>query len=223
MAAMRNLRLAIAATIAAGSVCLFAQDAVRPEPAAGGSVGGFVRFAGGQAIADVRVSLFEPGARSARTTRTSVDGLFRFDAIPAGEYQLSVSHAGAVQKRIRIAAGSELRGIDFSIPDGGSRRAVTGRVAMNAAASGHAPPARIGVGVFWTDGTLVVPLAPGDQRMVVSLPPDYFLDSVTYGSEVVYSVEGVGGRRLTAGAFATTVPPEPQPIPELVVTLGLFR
>jgi hypothetical protein len=94
---------------------------------------------------------------------------------------------------------------------------------MNEASRGRQVPARIGVGVRQTDGTLVLPLPPGDQRLVVRLPSGYFLDSATYGGSMMYSLESVGGRRLSSAAFAITVPPEPQPIPELVITLGVFR
>jgi hypothetical protein len=94
---------------------------------------------------------------------------------------------------------------------------------MNAASRERPVPARIGVGVRWRDGTLAIPLAPGDQRVAVRLPEGYFLDSATYGSTTVYSLESVGGRRLSSATFAVTVPPEPRPIPELVITLGTFR
>jgi hypothetical protein len=100
---------------------------------------------------------------------------------------------------------------------------------MNAASKGQPIPSRIGIsggggsGIMRPDGTLTVPLPPGDQRLTVSLPEGYFLDSAAHGPSMVYSLERVGGRRLIGGAFAITVPPEPQPIPELVITLGSFR
>jgi hypothetical protein len=227
MARMCGKRLVFMALVVAGSVCLRAQDAARPEPSA---VTGFVRFARGEAIADVRVSLVVARTgtavnvdRSAWTTRTSVDGSYRFEAIPPGDYQVSVAHAGAVAKQIRLHPGSELKDIDFAISDGSSRRVVTARVVMNPASVDRQVPTRIGIGVRQDDGTLVIPLAPGDQRLVVRLPSGYFLDSATYGSAKVYSLEQVGGRRLTSGPFSITVPPEPQVIPNLVITLGVFR
>ena len=220
-------RLVLMTMIVVGSVCLAAQDAVQPQP---GAVTGFVRYAGGQAIADVRVSMTAARTgtaahvdRSARTARTSVDGAYRFAAIPVGEYQLSVSHPGAIAKQIRVTPGSELRDIDFSISDGSSRRVVAARVVMNEASRGQQVPARIGVGVRQSDGTLVLPLPPGDQRVAVRLPSGYFLDSATYGAATVYSLDSVGGRRLPAANFSITVPPEPRTIPELVITLGIFR
>ena len=222
MAAMR-WRLLLAAMVGAGSVCLSAQDAARPGPADGGSVTGFVRYANGEALADLRVSLSVPGSGVGRRVWTGADGSYRFDAVPAGRYQLSVSHAGAVAKRIDISPGAVLNDLVFSIPDGSSRRVVTARVVMNAASAGRQVPERIGIGVRQSDGTLAVPLAPGDQRLVVRLPQGYFLDSATYGSEPVYSLQQVGGRRLTAGPFSITVPPEPQSIPELTITLGAFQ
>ena len=214
--------LLLAAMVAAGSVCLVAQDRA-PKPGQGvGVVMGVVRYARGEPIADVRVVVVIPGDRSARSARTRADGSYRFEAVPAGEYQISVSHPGSVARRIRITPEAELRGVDFSIQDGGSRRVVRARVVMNAASAGRQVPERIGIGVRHSDGTLAVPLAPGDQRLVVRLPEGYFLDSATYGSAQVYSLEQVGGRRLTAGPFAITVPPEPQSIPELIITLGVF-
>jgi hypothetical protein len=217
---MNTRLLMLMAMVVAGTVCLAAQDAVQSEP---GAVTGFVRYAGGQAIEDVRVAVLVPGNPVARTTRTAADGSYRFEAVAAGEYQLSVSHAGAVAKQIRLAPGVALKDIDFSIPDGSSRRVVAARTVMNEASRGQQVPARIGVGVRQPDGTLVLPLAPGDQRVVVKLPSGYFLDSATYGAATVYSLESVGGRRLPAAPFSITVPPEPQPIPELVITLGVFR
>jgi hypothetical protein len=230
-AVMRSGLLILMTMIVAGSICLTGQGrgAAGAQAPGGGAVTGFVRYASGQEIADVRVSLLVPGDRSARTTRTANDGSYRFDAIPAGEYQISVSHAGAVAKRISIRAGSELKEADFSIPDGGDRRVVTGRVVMNAASTGQPIPARIGVigvgvgvGVVRTDGTLVLPLAPGDQRVVVRLPSDYFLDSVTLGSANLYPIDG-DGRRLSSAAFSLTVRPEPQTMPELVITLDVLK
>lgn len=222
MRPMRSRRLMLVAMVAAATVCLAAQDAVQPQPQPG-AVTGFVRYAGGQAITDVRVVLLVPGSHEARTTRTAADGSYRFDAVAAGEYQLSVSHGGAVAKQIRVAPALALKDVDFAVPDGGSRRVVGARVVMNEAARGRQVPARIGVGVRQSDGTLVLPLPPGDQRVVVRLPSGYFLDSATYGAAPVYSLEQVGGRRLSSAAFSITVPPEPRPIPELVITLGVFR
>ena len=221
MVVMPGRKVALAGMLAAASVSLTAQD--RSAASAEGGVTGFVRYASGAAVADVRVALIDPRERSLRSARTTVDGSYRFDAVPAGEYQLSVTHAGAVAKQIKVTSGPELRDVNFSIPDGSSRRAVTGRVVMNAASRGQKVPSRIGLGVFRTDGTLVLPLAPGDQRVVVSLPPGYFLETVSYGSEIVYSLETVGGRRLTSAPFSITVPPEPGTLPELVITLGVFR
>ena len=221
MVSMPVRKLALAVMLAAAGVCLAAQD--RPATSSEEVVTGFVRYASGAAVADVRVALIDPRERTLRSARTTVDGSDRFDAVPAGEYQLSVTHAGAVAKQIKVTSGSELRDVNFFIPDGSSRRAVTGRVVMNAASRGEKVPARIGVGVFRTDGTLVLPLAPGDQRVVVSLPPGYFLETVSYGPETVYSLESVGGKRLSAAPFSITVPPEPGTLPELVITLGVFR
>jgi hypothetical protein len=226
MTTMNTRLLLLMAMVTAGSVCPTAQDSVQPEP---GAVTGFVRYAGGEPIADVRVSVVARTgtavnvAREARTARTSVDGSYRFEAIPAGEYQLSVSHPGAVAKQIRVTPGSQLKDLDFAIPDGSSRRVVTARVVMNEASRGQQVPARIGVGVRQSDGTLVLPLAPGDQRVAVRLPSGYFLDSATYGAATVYSLDSVGGRRLSAANLSITVPPEPRQIPELAITLGVFR
>ena len=217
MTGMRSPRLALLAMLAVASVCLAAQDRT------GAAVTGFVRFASGDAIADVRVVLLLRGDNLNRTTRTGPDGAFRIDAIAPGEYQLSVSRPGSVAKLITISQGAALNGLNFSIPDGSSRRVVTARVVMNDASKGRAVPSRIGIGVMRTDGTLAVPLAPGDQRLVVRLPEGYFLDSATHGSATVYSLDSVGGRRLSSAAFSITVPPEPTTIPELVVTLGSFR
>ena len=214
---MRSRLIGLLTAIAIGCVYPSAQ-----EPA-GGSVTGFVRFAGGEAIADVRVVLVLRGESTARSTQTGADGSYRISGIAPGEYQLSVSRPGGVAKMITIDQGTALAGLNFSIPDGSSRRIVTGRVVMHAASKGRPIPSRIGIGIMRPDGTLTLPLAPGDQRLVVSLPEGYFLDSVTYGSTTAYSQESVGGRRLTAGAFAITVPPEPTAIPELVITLGSFR
>jgi len=219
-------RLALMAMVAASSVCLAAQDANPPGRPNDGVVAGFVRFAGGEAIADVRVVLLVPGSaagREARTARTAADGSYRFEAVSAGEYQLSISRPGSVAKQIRVAAGSQLKDIDFSIPDGSSRRVVLARVVMNATSRDQQVPARIGIGVRWPDGTLAIPLAPGDQRLVVRLPSGYFLDSATYGSTMVFSMESVGGRRLSAAPFSITVPPEPRAVPDLVITLGSFK
>jgi hypothetical protein len=223
-------RVALAAMVTVASVCLTAQNLARPEPSGAGAVTGFVRSAGGEAIADVRVSMVVARTgtavivdRSASTTRTSVDGSYRFEAVAVGEYQLSVSHPGAVAKQIRVTPGSQLKDLDFAIPDGSSRRVVTARVVMNEASRGQQVPARIGVGVRQSDGTLVLPLAPGDQRVAVRLPSGYFLDFATYGAARVYSLDSVGGRRLSAANLSITVPPEPRQIPELVITLGVFR
>src|SRR5262245_58203894 len=129
--AVPGCRLALLTAVAAAwSVCLAAQDVARPELAVG-SVAGFVRYVSGQAIPDVRVTLLDPRDRLARTTRTGADGSFRFDAAPAGEYQLSASLPGAVARPIRIVAGSSVNGIAFSIPDGSRRRVVPARVVMN--------------------------------------------------------------------------------------------
>ena len=220
MVAMPSRCLALMTMIAVGSVCLTAQDRT---PLNTGAVTGFVRYASGGPIADVRVSLIHPEDRSARTARTTVNGSYRLEAIPPGEYQISVSHAGAVGKRITVTPGSELKGIDFSLPDGSSRRVVTGRAVMNEASKAQKVPTRIGVGIIMrTDGTLVLPLPPGDQWVFVRLPSGYFLDSATHGSATVYSRESVGGRRLSAANFAITVRPEPETMPELVITLGYF-
>jgi hypothetical protein len=206
--------------IAVAGVCLTAQDRTAAETDA--AVMGFVRYASGEPIADVRVRIGIPGDRSPPTTRTGADGSYRFDAMPAGEYEVAASHAGAVAKRIRITPGSELRDLDFSIPDGGRLRVVTGRVVMNEASGERPLPARIGPGVIMrADGTIVLPLRPGDHRVLVRLPPDYFLDAVTDGPAVRYSME-IDGRRLSSAAFSITVRPEPQLLPELVITLGVF-
>ena len=214
---MQSRLLILVAMLAAGSACLTAQERT---PADTSAITGFVRYAGGAPIAELRVSLIVMG--SARTTRTAIDGSYRFDAISPGEYQLSASLPGVVARLMTIAPGADLKDINFSIPDGRPRRVVTGRVVMNESSRAQPVPARIGVGVRWPDGTLAMPLAPGDQRVVVKLPSGYFLDSVTYGPEMVYSLEGVGGRRLSGAAFTLTVPPEPQTIPALVIMLGHF-
>lgn len=213
--------LAVMTLVVAGSVRLSAQD-VAPQNPQPGAVGGVVRYASGQPIADVRVTLSVP-RDSARTTRTAGDGAFRFEAVEPGQYQLSASLAGVVAKTITVTSGSELTGVAFSIPDGSPRRVVTAHVVMSPQSADRQVPARIGIGVKQDDGTLVIPLAPGDQRLVVRLPSGYFLDSATHGSATVYSLAQVGGRRLTSAAFSITVPPEPQSIPELVITLGVFR
>ena len=219
MLTMRTWRLALMSFIAAAvSVSLGAQDRT---PSDVGAVSGFVRYASGQAIADVRVSLIVPGDRFPWTTRTAADGSYQFNAIPVGEYQLSVSHAGSVAKRITVTPGSVTNGVNFSIRDGSSRRVVIARVVMNEESRDQTPPARIGIGVRWEDGTLAVPLPPGDNRLVVRLPSGYFLDSATHGPVTVYSMK-TDGRRLSAAAFTITVPPEPQVIQELVITLGFF-
>lgn len=217
MPAVRRPLHALLTTIACGSVCLAAQQPSQ------GSLMGFVRYASGGALADVRIVLVRPGDNTARSTRTGPDGSFRIDAIAPGDYQLSAFLPGGVAKLITVTAGSGQQDLNFSIPDGGSRRVVTARVVMNDASKGRPTPSRIGIGVMRSDGTRAVPLAPGDQRLVVSLPEGYFLDSVAYGSATVYSLERVGGRRLSAGSFSITVPLEPEPIAELVVTLGSFR
>ena len=217
MSAMRSRLLAILTAIALESVYPAAQ-----EPA-GGSVTGFVRYASGEAIPDVRVVLVLRGESTARSTRTGADGSYLIGGIAPGGYQLSVSRPGGVAKLITIAQGATLSGLDFSIPAGSSRRLVAGRVVMNAASKGRPIPSRIGIGILRPDGTLTLPLAPGDQRRVASLPEGYFLYFVTYGSTTVYSLECVGGRRLTAGPFAINVPSEPAAIPELTITLGSFR
>jgi hypothetical protein len=213
------LRLTLLTLLAAGNVHLAAQDLTVFEVPA---VGGYVRFASGNGIGNVRVSLILPGDPSPLTTRTGADGSFRFDAVPAGEYQLSASHAGAVFKRVRVVPGAATRDLDFSIPDGDRRRVVTGRIVMNDASTAQRVSARIAGGIIRPDGTLVLPLAPGDHRVTVRLAPGYFVDSATHGSATVYSIESVGGRRLSSAAFALTVPPEPEAIPELVITLGAF-
>ena len=219
MPAMLCRRLTLVAIIAAGSGYLTAQERTLPDPPTEGAVVGFVRFASGQGIADVRVSLIVD--RSARTTRTGADGSYRFEAVPAGEYQVSASLPGGFAKQVSVTAGSLLNNIDFSIRDGSSRRVVTGRVVRNAASRTQQIPARIGVGVLRADGTLILPLPPGDNRVAVRLPAEFFVDSVTHGSESVYSWER-SGKRLPSAAFVVRVPPEPRTIPELLVTLG-FR
>ena len=171
--------------VAAAGVYLAAQA---PALLAGqeGVVTGFVRYASGGPIADVRVTLMVARPGTAVLT-------------------------------------PEAREVRNTIPDGSSRRVVTARVVMNAVSADRPVPMRIGIGVRQNDGMLVIPLEPGDQRLVVRLPEGYFLDSATHGAAQVYSLAQVGGRRLTSGAFAITVPPEPQAIPELVITLGAFR
>src|SRR5262245_41145032 len=107
-------RLALMAMVVAAGACLAAQA---PGPRAGqeGVVTGFVRFASGEPIADVRVTLMvaRPGtavltqeAREVRNTRSGADGSYRFDATPPGEYQVSVSHAGAVAKQVKVTAAA---------------------------------------------------------------------------------------------------------------------
>lgn len=182
--AMRRRLTAILTAIALGSVCPAAQ-----QPP-GGSVTGFVRSASGEAIADVRVVLVRRGKSTARSTWTGADGSYRIGAIVPGDYQLSVSLRGGVAKLITIDQRTALAGLNFSIPDGSSRRVVAGRVVMNAASQGRPIPSRI---------------------------------SAAHGPTTVYSLDRVGGKRLAAAAFAITVPPEPEPIAELVVTLGSFR
>lgn len=162
MLAMRKVCLILMSFIVAGSVCVGAQDRT---PSDVGAVSGSVRYASGQAIADVRVSLIVSGDRYPWTTRTAADGSYQFSVIPAGEYQLSVSHAGSVARRITVTPGSATTGVNFSIRDGSSRRVVIARVVMNEESSDRQPPARIGVGVRWPDGTLAVPLPPGDNRL----------------------------------------------------------
>jgi hypothetical protein len=209
----------IVVSIAITGVSVTAQDRTAAEK--GGSVAGFVRLASGEPIANARVWLRVRGGTAPPTTRTAVDGSYLLEAIPAGDYEISVSAAGAVAKSLSVSPGAELRGVNFSIPDGGSRRVVTGRVVMNEGSRGRPLPSRLGVGfVLRTDGTLVLPLAPGDQRVFVRLPDAYFVESATYGPATVYS-RGGDGRRLPAANFAITVPPEPRTIPELVVTLGV--
>jgi hypothetical protein len=219
MLAMRKVCLILMSFVAAGSVCLAAQDRTPPDV---GAVSGSVRYASGQAIADVRVSLIIPRDRYPWTTRTAADGSYQFNVIPAGAYQMSVSHAGSVARRVTVTPGSVTNGVNFSIPDGSSRRVVIARVVMNEASRDRQPPARIGVGVRWSEGTVAVPLPPGDNRLVLRLPSGYFLDSATHGPATVYSMT-IEGKRPSAAAFFITVPPEPAPIPELVVTLGASR
>ena len=220
---MHHRRLTLIAMLAVAGVGLTAQDAARRERSQEGAAMGFVRYASGETIVDVRVTLIVPGDRVPRTTRTGADGSYRFEAVPAGEYQLSASVAGAVAKRIQVTPGAALRDLDFSIPDGGSRRVVTGRVVMNEASRDQPLPARVGVGiVLRRDGTVVLPLPPGDHRVFVRLPQGYFVDSASHGSETVYSMAS-DGKRLSSATFSITVPPEPQPIPDLVLTLGVFR
>jgi hypothetical protein len=220
MTAMKTRLLMLLAVVAGAAACLAAQDAGQSPPAA---VSGFVRYAGGTTIEDVRVTLLVPGSRDARTTRTAVDGSYRFDDVPAGDYQVSVSHPGGVARQIKVTPGTASNAIDFSIPDGSERRVVTGRLVMNTASAGRQVPTRIGIAVIRADGTFLLPLASGDQWLAVRLPDNYYLDTATYGAAMVYSVESVGGRRLTSGAFSITVPPEPRSIPELVITVGVFR
>ena len=216
---MPRLSLALAATIVVAGVCLAAQDRTAAEEV--GSVAGFVRFASGEPIADARVRVAIRGDTSPPTTRTAIDGSYRMAAIPAGEYEIGVSVAGAVAKTISVSPGVELKDVNFSIPDGGSRRVVTGRVVLNERSRGRQLPSRIGAGIVMrADGTIVLPLSPGDQRVLVRLPDAYFVDSATYGSTTVYSMPR-DGRRLPYANFAITVPSEPQTIPELVVTIGI--
>jgi hypothetical protein len=195
--------------------------ALQPQPTQNGVLSGFVRYASGEAIAGVRVRIGVSGELSPRTTRTGADGSYRFEAVPPGEYQVGASHAGAVARRITIAPGSTLTGIDFSMPDGGPRRVVTGRVVMKEASKKQPLPTRVGIGIIMrTDGTLVLPLSPGDHLVAVRLPEGYFLDSVTHGTAMPYSMDR-NGRRLRAVNFPITVAPEPELIPELVITLGV--
>lgn len=64
------------------------------------SVSGQVRYASGQALADIDVSLAGPALQAPQSVKTGADGRYTFASLPAGTYSVSF-HAPGFKKSVR--------------------------------------------------------------------------------------------------------------------------
>jgi hypothetical protein len=76
-----------------------------------GSIGGFISDAGGAAIPHAAVKVVNPSTGFERQSLTSESGVYGFDSLPPGEYEVRVESAGFALsvKRIVLPAGGALR------------------------------------------------------------------------------------------------------------------
>src|ERR1700680_4058241 len=96
----------------------------------GGSITGTARGDSGSALPGVRVSIKDVTTGQARTVLTDTSGSYRVPALPAGQYEMTVSAPGFVTQVLRgitVAVGSELV-LDIHMRPGSSQTVVRATV-----------------------------------------------------------------------------------------------
>jgi len=202
-----------------------------PQEAADATILGTVRSADGEPQRGVAVI----ATRSAPSSRDSVsfsrvtgaEGNYKFEGLPAGRYSITAGSgipSGETSSGILdVPAGKELT-VDFSMPPPATRsRVVNGKMTMNAESAGKPLPKRLTFGnatvATHADGTLTALMPPGMRRITVHAPDGYFVESVTTGSALVYSAQELQ-RTPNPMAFPISIPLEPNPTPDFIITLG---
>jgi hypothetical protein len=128
----------------------------------GAAVEGRMVNASGEPAANVTVMAFafrdglEQRGAAARDTKTDDLGRYRLHTLQAGEYVIDTASDPLNvpdRQRITVAAGQELRGLDFTVP-------------TDASAAGNAPDAGVFVGVSPPAGTFILAARQKDSRQM---------------------------------------------------------
>jgi tetratricopeptide (TPR) repeat protein len=169
----RRIDMAPLLLLAALAIAPAAAQTMSPQPTATASIEGVVRNAGGRPVANVAVSLLDPGGTKSVETKTAIDGTFAFSALHAGSFTIKVAktdaHESATQS-LELAA-AEKRHVDL----------VLGSEASAKDAMGH-----------------TVPVGSAANKMEFSDQPNFTVAGITDWSSL-----GLHGSDVTARTSET--------------------
>jgi TonB family protein len=124
------------------------------------TVSGYIHDPGGAAVADARVSIFNPDNSAKQEATTGIDGKFSFNDTSAGEYILRVEKPGlaSIFREFNLKADSTLDR-DFTMTNAGESPVPDSSNGPNTPQNGM-PPKHIRVGGIVAQSNLITRITP---------------------------------------------------------------
>jgi len=145
-----------------------------------GSISGNVTDPTGAVVTGAAVQLEQPGTGLSRTTTTTNAGLFSFTDLPAGEYMVTVTHAGFATQRIRQVNVAVAKTTPLPVSLSVAKEVTT--VEITAAAAAIETNQSALNSVVTSREILDAPLNGRDYRQLLQLTPGYNIQSSQNGN-----------------------------------------
>ena len=174
-----------------GLACIFAATLPAQAQTSRGTVNGIVTEASGATLPSAAVKLINKDTNQTRSTTTNDSGLYRFDAVDPGTYELNVSATGfrAFDARTLLVQAGQVASVDaqLQVGDTSSSVEVTAGVAL---LQTEAP---VRGGTISTKSVVELPIQSRNPNLIALTLPGVSTNRFGLGSST-FSVNGSRGR-----------------------------